>query len=67
MENRIAANAPIAIRNIKTAVNEGLDLTIDDAIRLEVDLFSACFDSEDQKEGMQAFLEKRKDKEFKNR
>lgn len=67
MANRIAANAPIAIRNIKTAVNEGLDLTIDDAIRLEVDLFSACFDSEDQKEGMQAFLEKRKDKVFKNR
>ena len=67
MANRVAANAPIAIRNIKTAVNEGLDLTIDDAIWLEVDLFSACFDSEDQKEGMQAFLEKRKDKEFKNR
>jgi len=67
MANRIAANAPIAIRNIKTAVNEGLDLSIDEAIRKEVDLFSACFDSEDQKEGMQAFLEKRKDKVFKNR
>ena len=67
MANRIAANAPIAIRNIKTAVNEGLDLSIDEAIRKEVDLFSVCFNSEDQKEGMQAFLEKRKEKVFKNR
>ncbi len=67
MANRIASQAPIAIRNIKKAVNEGLDLSIADAIQLEVDLFSACFSSEDQKEGMQVFLEKRKDKVFKNR
>lgn len=65
--NRIAANAPIAIRNIKKAVNEGLDLPISDAIRHEVDLFSNCFTTEDQKEGMQAFMEKRKEKVFKNR
>lgn len=67
MANRIASQAPIAIRNIKKAVNEGLDLPIEDAIQLEVDLFSACFSSEDQKEGMQAFLEKRKERAFKNR
>lgn len=67
MANRIASNAPIAIRNIKKAVNEGLELPIEDAIQFEVDLFSACFTSEDQKEGMKAFLEKRKDRVFKNR
>ncbi|NLC13842.1 MAG: enoyl-CoA hydratase, partial [Chloroflexi bacterium] len=61
------SQAPIAIRNIKKAVNEGLDLAMEDAIQLEVDLFSACFASEDQKEGMLAFLEKRKEKSFKNR
>ncbi|MEL7625676.1 MAG: enoyl-CoA hydratase-related protein [Anaerolineaceae bacterium] len=66
MANKIASNAPIAVRNIKKAVNEGLDLRIDDAINLEVDLFSACFATEDQKEGMSAFFEKRKEKMFKN-
>lgn len=67
LANRISSQAPIAIRNIKKAMNEGLDLTMEDAIQLEVDLFSACFASEDQKEGMLAFLEKRKEKSFKNR
>jgi enoyl-CoA hydratase len=65
--NRIALNAPIAIRNIKKAVNEGLDMTIADAIQHEVGLFSNCFTTEDQKVGMQAFMEKRKEKAFKNR
>ena len=66
MGERIAGNAPIAIRNIKKAVNEGLDLPIDEAIALEIGLFAHCFTTEDQKEGMQAFLEKRKEKSFKN-
>ena len=65
--NRIAANAPVAVRNIKKAVNEGLDVPIGDAIQHEVGLFSNCFTTEDQKEGMQAFMEKRKEKAFKNR
>ena len=67
MADRIAGHAPIAIRNIKKAVNEGLDMPIEDAIQHEVNLFSNCFTTEDQKEGMQAFLQKRKEKAFKNR
>ena len=67
MADRIADNAPIAIRTIKRAVNEGLDMPIADAIQHEVDLFSNCFTTKDQKEGMQAFMEKRKEKVFKNR
>jgi len=67
MAQRIAMQAPIAIRNIKKAVNDGLDLPIEKAIDVEVDLFSECFASEDQKEGMRAFVEKRKEKVFKNR
>ena len=67
MANRIASNAPVAIRNIKQAVNEGQDLPIHKAIQREIDLFSACFATEDQKTGMQAFLEKRKEKTFRNR
>lgn len=67
MAKRIAMQAPIAIRNIKKAVNDGLDLPIEQAIDVEIDLFSECFASEDQKEGMRAFVEKRKEKVFKNR
>lgn len=67
MADRIAGHAPIAIRNIKKAVNEGLDMPIEDAIQHEVNLFGNCFTTEDQKEGMQAFLQKRKEKAFKNR
>ena len=67
MAKRIAMQAPIAIRNIKKAVNDGLDLPIEKAIDIEVDLFSECFASEDQKEGMRAFVEKRKEKVFKNK
>jgi enoyl-CoA hydratase len=42
-------------------------MPIAEAIQREVDLFSKCFTTEDQKEGMQAFMEKRKEKVFKNR
>ena len=67
MAKTIAANAPIAVRNCKTAVNNGLQKEIEDALEYEFYMFGACFDSEDQKEGMTAFLEKRKEKNFKNR
>ncbi|MBR5970350.1 MAG: enoyl-CoA hydratase/isomerase family protein [Lachnospiraceae bacterium] len=62
----IAANAPIAVRGCKEAVNKGLDLPMDEAIVVEEKIFGACFDTHDQKEGMSAFLEKRKEKTFTN-
>lgn len=64
---KIAKNAPIAVRACKQAINEGLDLDMDQAIALEEKLFGSCFETEDQREGMQAFLEKRKVEGFKNR
>ena len=64
---KIAKNAPIAVRACKQAINEGLDLVMDQAIVLEEKLFGSCFETEDQREGMQAFLEKRKVEGFKNR
>ncbi len=67
LASRIAANAPIAVRNCKKAINEGLELTVEEGTALEAKLFGACFATEDQKEGMTAFLEKRKDKQFNNR
>ncbi|MBQ5755351.1 MAG: enoyl-CoA hydratase/isomerase family protein [Oscillospiraceae bacterium] len=62
----IAANAPIAVRNCKKAINEGLDVDMDAAVVIEEKLFGDCFETHDQKEGMGAFLEKRKEKTFTN-
>ena len=53
-------NAPIAIRLGKQSINEGYDLDADGAIALENKLFGKCFATRDQKEGMDAFLNKRK-------
>ena len=52
-------NAAIAIRLAKQSINEGYDLDADDAIALENKLFGQCFATKDQKEGMDAFLNKR--------
>ncbi len=59
-------NAPIAVANVKRAVDEGLQLDIDGGIAVENKYFGKCFATEDQKEGMTAFLEKRP-AEFKNK
>lgn len=67
MAEGIAKNAPIAVRKTKEAVNQGIELPMDDAIKLEAKLFGSLFDTKDQKEGMTAFLEKRKDKNFINK
>ena len=47
---KIAKNAPIAVRACKQAINEGLDLDMDQAIVLEEKLFGSCFETEDQRE-----------------
>ena len=62
----IAKNAPIAVRNCKKAINDGLDVAMDDALVIEEKLFGDCFETHDQVEGMTAFLEKRKEKNFTN-
>lgn len=66
MAQKIAGNAPAAVRYAKCAINEGAQTDIDAAIAIENKWFSKCFATEDQKEGMQAFLEKRK-AEFHNK
>ncbi|MCR5032149.1 MAG: enoyl-CoA hydratase/isomerase family protein [Lachnospiraceae bacterium] len=62
----IAMNAPIAVRACKKAINDGLQVNMDEAIVIEEKLFGSCFETHDQKEGMGAFLEKRKEKNFTN-
>ena len=61
----IAANAPIAVRACKQAINVGLEQGMDDALVTEEKLFGACFETEDQRAGMANFLEKDKSKKLK--
>ena len=66
LAGKIAANAPIAVRSCKKAINEGIQVSIDEGVAIEEDIFGKCFETHDQKEGMGAFLEKRKEKNFTN-
>lgn len=59
MALKIAGKPQIAVQLIRKAVDNGLDMPLDKAIDYEADIFGLCFATEDQKEGMAAFLEKR--------
>ena len=59
MAKLMLKNAPVAISLAKQSINEGYDLDADGAIGLENKLFGKCFATVDQKEGMDAFLNKR--------
>ena len=58
----IAKNAPIAVRNCKKAINDGISLPIEKAVEVEEKLFGDCFETHDQKEGMACFLSREKPK-----
>ena len=62
MAATIAKNAPIAVRNCKKAINDGLDADMDQAVVIEEKLFGDCFETEDQKYGMAFFIDKNKEK-----
>lgn len=66
LAQKIASKGQIAIRYSKTAINRGVEVDIETGMALEKDLFGLCFATEDQKEGMEAFIEKRKPN-FKNK
>ena len=61
MASQIATNAPITVRACKKAINDGLQVNIDDALVIEEKLFGSCFETEDQREGMANFLRKKDD------
>lgn len=67
LAQKICTNAQKAIRASKLAIRRGIDCDISTAVSYEALAFATCFGTEDQKEGMQAFLEKRKEKHFKNK
>lgn len=62
LAGKIASNAPIAVRNCKRAINEGIELPIVEAVQVEERLFGACFETHDQVEGMSCFLSREKPK-----
>lgn len=59
MAKSFTKNAPIAVRYAKACIDRGMQMDIDDGIALENEMFAMCYATEDQKEGMTAFLEKR--------
>ena len=64
MAGRIMKNGPYAVSLAKQAINTGMDTDLDSGLKLEVNLFGLSFSTADKKEGMTAFLEKRKEKHF---
>jgi enoyl-CoA hydratase len=59
LAENIAAKGPIALRYTKEAVNKGLDMTLEQGLRLEADLYFLLHTTADRTEGIRAFLEKR--------
>ena len=55
----IASKAPISLRYIKEAINKGLDLTLEQGLRLEADLYFLLHTTADRTEGIKAFQQKR--------
>ena len=63
LASSIAKNSPIAVKNCKKAINEGIEVNIEKGIEIEEELFGECFETSEQLERMKSFLEKgKKDK-----
>ncbi|WP_123053897.1 enoyl-CoA hydratase-related protein [Clostridium sp. JN-1] len=60
MAEQIMSRSTLAVSLCKTAVNRGLDLDLESGLAYEAEVFGSCFSTADQKEGMNAFAEKRK-------
>lgn len=60
LAEQILRNAPLAVRYAKESINRNYDLDRREGLALENELFARCFTTEDQKNGMQAFLTKQK-------
>ena len=58
--NKIASKSTVQTDFIKSLVNKGMDVDLEKACSLEMSYFSKSFQTEDQREGMTAFIEKRK-------
>jgi len=59
LADSLAEKGPLALRHAKEAVAKGLDMTLDQGLRLEADLYFLLHTTEDRTEGITAFKEKR--------
>ena len=66
LARKIASKGQLAVRAALRAVTQGVDLTLQEGLRQEAQLFADLCDSDDKREGVQAFLEKRQP-QFKDR
>jgi enoyl-CoA hydratase/carnithine racemase len=60
LASTIAAKSPIALRLIKEAIKASAETPLAEGLRLETSLISLAFASDDRREGVRAFLDKRK-------
>lgn len=56
---RIAANAPVAVRQAKQAIHRGLQMSLADGLAFEIEAYQRTVPTEDRREGVRAFNEKR--------
>jgi len=59
LARRMLAGGPVALKYTLRAVYAGLDVSLEESLNLEAELFGRCFETQDMKEGTSAFLEKR--------
>ena len=57
---RIASNAPVAVRQAKQAIHRGLQMSLADGLAFEIEAYNRTVPTEDRREGVRAFNEKRK-------
>ncbi len=60
LAGEIATNGPIAVRHAKAALNRAFDVDLARGLEFETDQFSVLFSTKDAREGMAAFVERRK-------
>lgn len=60
LAKKMVDNGPMALGLAKAVMNLGARVSLGEALQYKIECFSQCFATRDQKEGMAAFLEKRK-------
>jgi enoyl-CoA hydratase len=60
LAKKIASKSPHAVTLIKSSINKGTEMDLESAALFEIDCFGLCFSTDEQKQGMQAFVSKKK-------
>ncbi len=60
LAKKIALCGPLSLRGTKRAIDEGIEMPLEDALRFELEIYDKVSNSQDAEEGLSAFLEKRK-------